>query len=256
MQFNLSCVNLQALLPPFRTLYPNLIYLGIWYSGDYGYVYAQNTERMSGARLTKVLRDVIDTTGIASYATKEGELQEEWRSKPVRGTNRAATRADISAVHVHPLGKESLQHITAEYLVNLLKEAPQMDMFYKFGLKLYSLEQNINFRARKKYKDVRVRYEDGWITVSKGEAYEEILPILVGKIREAVCKFKDDIPSFCVNHFDAYAESILDCRDSTDPKLRKKYETRRNKCLDNIAVSANENLKRLGGWMGKNPRLV
>lgn len=258
VQFDPSCVDVSTVLEPVRLEYPDLIYLGIWQCDSNVYVYAQNAERMSSTTLAKALEEHMVITNISSYATTEGDLQEEWRSKPMRGKKRAAVSADTTAVFVHPLGSESLQHITAEYVTELLQEMPGMDVFYKFGLKLYSLEQNMNFRARKKYKYVRLRCDDGWTRsdVLKEKAYEEILPILVEKTREAVDMFRDDIPPFCMMHFDIYAESILDHRDSSVPKFRKKYEVRRNKCLDNIACSVNDRVSRLSGWSGKKLKLM
>ncbi|CAN0049916.1 unnamed protein product [Pylaiella littoralis] len=137
-------------------------------------------------------------TNIAPYSTPRGELQEEWRSKPVRANKAIVVKADTIAVFVHPLGKESLQHITSKFIADLLKTLPGVDVFYKFGLKLYSLEQNVSFRARKGDKKVSwCCSRNGWITVRKEEAYyirvrstkyifDDILQILVDKTQEAV----------------------------------------------------------------------
>ncbi|CAM9876002.1 unnamed protein product [Laminaria digitata] len=138
VQVNPSCFDLSTVLEPVRTEYPNLIYLGIWYRDGYAYVYAQSAERMSDIMLTKALKDHVVITDISSYSTTEGELQEEWRSKRVRANKSIAVNADTTAIIAHSLGNESLQHITSEFVADLLKPLPGLDVFYKFGLKLYS----------------------------------------------------------------------------------------------------------------------
>lgn len=131
-----------------------------------------------------------------------------------------------------------------------------INVFLKFGLKLYALEQNINYRARKNYKYVKVRCDDGWITVSKEEAYDELLQILVEKTQQAVNMFRDDIPAYYFNHFDLYANCPLDYKENSVPKFRKLYERRRNKWMDTIAVSVNDRLSRLSSWSGEKLTLI
>lgn len=257
VQLEPTCIDLNTVLEPLLREYPNLVYLGIWYHDGYGYVYAQHAERMSDIMLTKLLKDHMKITDISSYSTiVDGELQEEWRSKPFRAKKRLAVNANTNAIVVNPLHKESLKHITREFVVELLKTLPGLDVFYQFGLKLYSLEQNANYRTRKGYNKVKLRCDDGWKTVSKEEAYDEILQILVERTQDAVNMFKKDIPQYFIDHFETYAESILDYKNSSIPKNKKLYEGRRNKTLNNIAVSMNDRLSRLSGWSGKKLRLV
>lgn len=257
VQLKPTCVDLNTLLEPLLAAYPNIIYVGIWYHNGYGYVYVQHVERMSYITLTKLLKDYIEITDISSYSTiVDGELQGEWRLKPFRAKKRLAVNADITTVFVHPLHKESLQHITKEFVVELLKPLPGISVFYKFGLKLYSLDQNSNFKTRKGCKKVRLRCEDGWTVVSKGMAYDEILRILVERTQQCVNMFRKDIPRYSINHFETYVESILDHKNSSVSKYRKLYEARRNKTLDNIAVSMNDRLSRLTNWGGTKVKLI
>ncbi|CAM9285381.1 unnamed protein product [Sphacelaria rigidula] len=254
---NPSCFDLSTVLEPVCTEYPNLIYLGIWYHVGSVYVYAQSAEHMSDIMLTKELKDHMVITNIALYSTPGGELQEEWRSKPVRANKSIVVNADTTAVFVHPPGKESLQHINSEFIADLLKSLPGLDVFYKFGLKLYSLEQNMNFRACKGYNKVRLcRSRDGWTTAPKEEAYVEILQILVKKTQQAVNMFTGIIPPCYIDHFEKHAESVLGYKDSPVPEQRKLYERRRNKVLNNIAVHVTDNLNRLSNWSGKKRKLV
>lgn len=103
---------------------------------------------------------------------------------------------------------------------------------------------------------VRVRIKDEGITVSKNEAYDEILFMLVEKTREAVEMYKDSIPAFDLDHFNMFLPVVLENRDSPVPWRKKMHEKDRNKGLDAIAVSVNKRLSRLHGWGGKKIKLV
>lgn len=165
-------------------------------------------------------------------------------------------KTDINAIFVHPLGEETLQHVTREYVAGLLKTLLNFGVFFQFGMKLYSLEQNMNFRARKRYMYVKVRSGGTWVTVSKNEAYDRIPESLVERAQEAVNMFGEGIPESHMNHFNTYAETILDFKNSSHPMRRREYEKVRNKGLDNIAVSMNDRIGRLQNWGGQKLKLV
>lgn len=248
-----SCVDLGILLEPVVAILPGLLLLAITFHDGRVCFYMQNTECVSRenlARLTQLFENHMDVTGISPYSIIEGELQEEWRKKRKRASSTGAT-ADTCTILVNPLGEESLQHITREYVVDLLKQTLNVGVFFMFGLKLYSLPQNVNFRTRKYCSDVRVRTKDKWITVSKDEAYDEILFMLVEKTHEAVEMYKDGVSEFDMNHFNMFLPVVLEGRDSPVPERKKLYEKRRNKGLDTIAVSVNARLSQLGRWRGK-----
>ncbi|CAB1106875.1 unnamed protein product [Ectocarpus sp. CCAP 1310/34] len=180
VQADPSCFDLSTVLEPVRTEYPNLIYLGIWFHDGSVYVYVQSAERMSDIKLTSALKDHMVITNIAPY------------SIPLLGScNRS--------------GDPRL-----EFIADLLNTLHGVDVFYKFGIKLYVLEQNVNFRARKGDKRV-----------------------------------SGVLPSCHIDHFEKPAESILDSKDSLVPEQRKLYERMRNKVLNNIAVNVTDNLSRL-----------
>lgn len=139
----------------------------------------------------------------------------------------------------------------------MLRPFPGIDVFLKFRLKLYSLHQNINFRVRKGDINARVCCSrNGWITVPRAEVYDEILQILVEKTQEAVIMFRQTIPAYYVDHFDMYSDSILAYRDPAFPEQRKSYEMRRNKVLNNIAVSVTDNLGKMSGWSDNKRKIV
>lgn len=257
LQAEPSCFDLSIIVELVRTKYRNLNYLGIWYCDGSVHVYAQSAERMSDVILTKALEEHMVITDIAPYSTVRGELLEQWRSKPVRAQKSITVKDDTTAVFVHPLGEESLEHVTSEFIKDLLETLPGPDVFYKFGLKLYSLQQNMNFRARKGDKNVRVCCSrNGWVTVPKEEAYDEILQILTEKTQECVGASRGVIPPYYISHFEMHADSILAYKNSALPEQRKLYLKNRNKLLNRIAVSVTDNLSRLSLWGGKKRKLV
>lgn len=68
--------------------------------------------------------------------------------------------------------------------------------------------------------------------------------------------FSGVIPPCHIDHFEKHAESIFDNKDSPVPEQRKLYKRRRNKVLNNIAVTVTDNLGRLSNWSGKKRKLV
>lgn len=249
-----SCLDLGILLKPVVAILPRLLHFAITFHDGRVCFYMQNTVLVSHSnleRLNQLFATHMDVTGISPYSIIEGELKEEWRKNRKRGSSTGATTDDACTVLVNPLGQESLQHITREYVEDLLKQTLDVGVFFKFGLKLYSLPQNVNFRTRKYRSDVRVRSKDKWITVDKDEAYDEILLLLVEKTQEAVEMYRDSVPEFEMNHFNMFAPVVLEGKDSPVPERKKLYEKRRNKGLDTIAVSVNAGLSQMGRWKGK-----
>lgn len=78
--------------------------------------------------------------------------------------------------------------------------------------------------------------------MSKDDAYDEVLHMLVENTQEAVERYKDSIPA-------AYMD--FEHKDSPVLSLRKLDGKDRDKGLDMIAVSANGRLSRLRIWAGK-----
>ncbi|CAM9191293.1 unnamed protein product [Pylaiella littoralis] len=255
---NPSCFDLSTLLEPVLSRFPNLIYVGIWYQDGKVLLYIQNDHNMSALTLgEQVEKAHVDIVDISSYSYHGRRAARGVAIQAISAKKSIAVNADTTGVFMHPLGKESLQHITSDFVADLLKPLPGLDVFYKFGLKLYSLEQNASFRARKGYKKVRLCCSrKGWITVPKEEAKDDIFQILVQKTQEAVRMFSGVISPGHIDYFEKHAESILDFKDSPVPEQRKLYERRRNKVLNNIAVSVNERLSRLRSWSGKKRKLV
>lgn len=138
-----SCVDLTILLQPVLAIIPDLLHFTISFNHGKVCLYLQNKEYMprdKRTRLAELFEQHMDNVDIIPYSTVEGELQEEWRSKRKRDISTSAT-VHTNVIFVNPLGEESLQHITREYVVDLLKQTLNTGVFFKFGLKLYSLNR-------------------------------------------------------------------------------------------------------------------
>lgn len=102
---------------------------------------------------------------------------------------------------------------------DLLKHMLNIRVFGKFGLKLYSLDQNITFLARRQRNEVRLLNYDKWTEMlDKRKVCDDILENLVEKTREAVDMYRDGIPEHYMNHFNTYTQTIFDYRDSPNPE--------------------------------------
>lgn len=259
-----SCTDSNILFEAVQEKYTHLKYLGIWCHNDQVYVYVQNADRMSSRTLRRLLEEHVRICNIAKYSGISGKLHQESGARPARGNGGGAnegkrptvTKDTDLVVFVHPLGQESLDHITKDFMACTLSQLLNFDFFIKFGLKLYSLEQNINFRARRKYKYVRVLSGREWVTVSKVEAYDRIFENLVNLAREAVSTHAKGLPENHIRHFDTYAQTLFDFKKSLSPDKRRLYERVRSRGLDRIAESVNERLNRLRRWSTKKLKMT
>lgn len=252
------CLDMCTILQQSSTAYPNLIHVAM--SSDEGSIclYFQNKEYLSVERLRHHVAETLDVPvlDISPYKKVQGELHEEWRSSRFRGSSSTLkTKASATTIFVRPQGKECLQHITKEFVSNILKQLLNFGVFFKFGARLYALDQNVNFRARRKYKHVRVRTPDGWVTLPKIEAYDKILDNLIHQTKRAVALHKEGIPENYIRRFDAYVKTVQDLKQSWNPECRKLYEKTRNRGLDKIAVGVNDRLKRQCAWSGETLKL-
>lgn len=256
-----SVVDLSLLLPPIRSILRDLLHFAISYSSEENKVcfYLQTSgyiSENSKKRLARLFEDQVGTVTQSPYSKVEGELKEEWRLRRKRTQQYKESRSDTSIILVNPVGEESLQGITREFVSGLLQQTLNTLVFFEFGKKLYSLEQNMNFRASR-HPNVHVRTKaSGWIWVPKAKAYDNLLRALVDKTQEAVELYKDSISAFDLNHFNTYVSVVFENKDSDVPLLKKVYEDDRDGGLDAIAVVVTERIKQLREWLGKRIRLV
>lgn len=85
----------------------------------YEYVSAQSAGLLPDVMLAKVLKYHMIIADNVPCFTLERELQEGWRSTPVRAKRSIIINADTNAVFVHALGKGPLHHITNDVIADL-----------------------------------------------------------------------------------------------------------------------------------------
>jgi hypothetical protein len=258
IHINPVCVDANIILETFRPRFPTIKHVGIYLLENEVYVCVQNTARMSSNIVSQLFAKLeIDIIDISPYLQIEGELIEEAGITNGRRTNGAVMDNSYHTICVHPSGKESLQHITGEYIQSLLGKKLNLEVFFEFGVKLYSLDQNMNFRARQKYPKVRVKSgTNGWVTLEKKAAFDTLLETLVGQARRAVCKYRDDISIGDVEQFNRQLENLHDYRYSSCPDRRGFYQKFRDNCLTTIASNTKNRIDRLRNWCDKKVKLV
>lgn len=134
-----------------------------------------------------------------------GRRRNTVRAAPMTVTNDTSHASTTkTVVTVNSFGQESLEHITKEYILNLLAHDLGWDVLCEFAYELYRFEKNMNFCLRIKDRYIKTRLgEDGaWVTSLKKSEYERMLLNLVEKNLEAVDTFRDDVPENDLKHFE------------------------------------------------------
>lgn len=258
-----TCMDASTIFETLATHYNGLVYLGIYFQDGEAYVYMQSKDYLSPHVVSKRLSTAeIEIKGISKYDKVQGELLDSAGRIPVVGggvrlSRKKSTKYDNTQnIFVHGFGAESLQHVSKEYVVGLVGQKVGLDFFVKFGFKLYSLDENMNFRARKGYYFVMLLSGDGWIRLKKDEAYEKILKMLIKKASIAVEEHRDIIPGSHIEHFNEQLKKIHDLEHSCWPDHRRMYKRFGRDCLDNIGMSIKESVERMRKWRGKKLRFV
>ena len=103
---------------------------------------------------------------------------------------------NINFIFVNPIGQESLDHITPEFIQQLLSEHHGPEVVFEFGTKMYSLQENMNFKSDIKsgYISGRTDMDGAWETRRKNDGFKLLMDNLKDKNEEAVLKYLEDIP--------------------------------------------------------------
>ena len=117
--------------------------------------------------------------------------------------NRTINNNNINLIMVNPIGMESLEHITPEFIQELLAEHHGPDVVFRFGTKMYSLQENMNFKTDVKsgFISGRTDMDDAWETRRKNEGFSMLLDNLKDKNEEAVLKYLETIPHDDLDQF-------------------------------------------------------
>ena len=110
--------------------------------------------------------------------------------------NNTTNNNNINLIIVNPIGNESLEHITPEFIQELLAQHHGPDVVFKFGTKMYSLQENMNFKTDLKsgYISGRIEQDGAWETHRKSEGFSMLLDNLKDKNEQAVLNCLDEIP--------------------------------------------------------------
>lgn len=106
------------------------------------------------------------------------------------------TTNNVNVIVVNPIGMESLDHITPEFIQKLLAEHHGPDVVFKFGTKMYSLQENMNFKTDPKngFISGRLEQDGAWETHRKSDGFNMLMDNLKSKNEEAVLKYIESLP--------------------------------------------------------------
>lgn len=162
----------------------------------------------------------------------------------INTNNTSSTKKKV--VIVNRFSQESLEHITLEYILNLLAQSKGWDVLCEFANELYRFEKNMNFRLRIKERYIKTRVgEDGaWLTSLKSNEYETLLLNLIQKNREAVDTFRDSIPEDDLKHFEKTLIAIENHRQARGSEAREDYDRFATDGMNIIGENISEVAKR------------
>lgn len=209
-----------------------MVYVGV-YSSDEGAtaVYANFKNAVESPRITKILKSMqVEIGEITTYKNFEGDLQSEHgelfsigRPKKKQKTpgpqtvnnidnsttnnidnSTTTNNTNINVILVNPIGMESLDHITPEFIQDLLAEHHGPDVVFRFGTKMYSLTENMNFKTDIKsgFISGRLEQDGAWETHRKQDGFSMLLDNLKDKNEQAVLKHLQDIPNEDLKKFE------------------------------------------------------
>ncbi|CAM9138244.1 unnamed protein product, partial [Pylaiella littoralis] len=234
-----TCVDCETLDNVIRSKY-DIVYCGIHSVAGDIYVYIHNRERMSSIGLTKLLYDILPILEITKFSFFEGQIMDSTGTILRHGGNRDhkkrkraeksstinnITNNKINPTFVNSIGQESLDHITPEFILELLAERHGSGVIFEFGAKMYSVHENMNFKT-----DVKSGFVSGptgddsaWVTHRKNEGFSVLFDNLKDKTEEAVQKYVDRIPKKDADNFEldmSYIKKISDLQEEV-PNNRK-----------------------------------
>ena len=253
-------------------------YVGVYYKKDKDKfcLYIQTVTALSPSKLLLLLqKSDIKVESVERFKKYEGEMITECGEKPVyQGYKRKNNTQiinnitnnniinnniqniqnnnitnNINVIVVNPVGQESIEHITADYIKDLLGNHDLKEQtLFVFGAKLYSVPENMNFIAKRKdgYLKALVQGDnEPWVTRSKAEGFDDLVDNLVEKNREAVELHKEGIPQDEILMFDQYMNFADAFRNSPYEEDRKRYRKFRNTNMNCLSENIADKKRRL-----------
>jgi len=159
------------------------------------------------------------------------------------------TTNNINVIMVNPLGEESLDHITPEYIQSLLSNTEQdANVVFQFGTKLYSIPENMNFISSLKVGYVKALLpgtQRAWLTRPKEDAFETLVENLSEKNRELVELYGDIIPKEHMDRFKLNLGWIEEFSKSFMPEDQLRYKRFRNEGMNSLAENISDKKRRI-----------
>ena len=159
---------------------------------------------------------------------------------------------------VNPIGEENLSHITSEFIQQILSENRGPEVVFKFGTKMYSLQENMNFKtdAKSGYISGFCADDRSWVTHRKNDGFEMLMDNLKEKNEEAVLGCLADIP---VEDFEQFKCDMHWIREHKISGLQEDVPVYQNFIKDGfnlLAENIRDKKRRIERDSGKKMRLV
>lgn len=166
-------------------------------------------------------------------------------------------------VNINPVGHETLEHITPEFIQNLLAECHGVNVVFKFGEEMYSVKENINFRSGSRDGNINMisRHPDGSVSenfMKNAEAHNIMFCNLMDKNEEAVekCKGQLEIPLKDLNMFAENMSCIRNIKESDVEAEERAFRKFRGQGMRCLIKNSMHGLKELQERKGKKIKLV
>ena len=165
---------------------------------------------------------------------------------------------NINVIIVNPIGQESLDHITPEFIQELLSEHHGPDVVFRFGTKMYSLQENMNFKTDVKsgYISGRLEEDGSWETHRKNDGFSMLMDNLKTKNEEAVLKHLEEIPEEDLEKFKQDMWWIYEHRNSGLQEDVPVYNRFVREGFNLLTANISDKIRRIERDSGKKLKLV
>lgn len=253
-----------------------LNYCALYREKEYICIYLHGKTKMASKYILEIFEEKnIEIKSVSGYSTFVGELFDEDGEIPKHGGSRTKYTKNnipiqsitniqninnINVIMVNPMGQETLKHITSEYIQKLLENTEQdANVIFKFGTKLYSIPENMNFISSLKDGYVKALVpgsQRAWITGTKEDVFETIVENLSSKNQEAVELYMSDIPKEHIEKFKRNISWINEFRHSYISDEQLCYKRFRNQGLNALSENISDKKRRISRDDNSNLQLV
>lgn len=176
--------------------------------------------------------------------------------------NSTTNNNNVNIVVVNRIGYETTDHVTKEFIHDLLKKRLGMETLFRTGEEVYGKPENMNFKTGFKDSGFRGRVgevgDNNWVVVSKADGYHGVMENLVCMNNELIDKYRDGIGKDDLHRFlqdSAPAEHYTLGHMESRQEVRE-FERYRNMQLNIMAENMAEKVRRLERISGKKIKFV